>query len=677
MRRQHVFFILLALLVAATAILPTFAIGEEVSEIPPAQIANDDGGPQVIRGTVSYTNPFFTAGISDPVVILEDQTGFVTRDRGYLFPVESQVLGQITSDFFTSPFSYSLTLPIEPQAPLNDVDYDGQDDSGIMIFQVAYWSNTFGDAYLEERDLFGGGWSGSYASARVSSDADTRGEFIGGKILIYASEAGQSFPSGFGTDDMLFTADDPLVIVPQGYTVVDMDSEPFTFDRSANITIDLIESEGSEVTDFSEMPYTEAFDAMIEKFRTEYAFTEFKNLDWDALSAQFRPHVAEAEASDDPDAFARSLLDFTWQIPDGHVSMSFTQTTFDQFVFETDGGLGLAIRQVDDGRVVVNFLLENGPAQAAGIQLGAEVVSLNGVPINEAIDNAQAWSGPFSTEHVRGLQQMRYAVRWPVGETVEVVYRNPDSIQPQTANLTTVAERESFAFSSFNEGVSGVELPVEFEILPSGYMYVQISGFLDDARLTVQLWERMLTEANENDIPGIIIDMRQNGGGRGFLADQMAAYFFDESFELGNSGSYDEDLGEFYFDPDIRERFFLPPEQLRYRGEVAVLVGPACFSACEFFSYDMTIDNRAAIVGQYPTGGLGGGVEQFFMPDGIRMQMTVSRAVDADGNIHIEGQGVAPTVEVPVTEATLFTDEDVVLQAAVDHLNSVLGLGGQ
>ncbi|MEZ4617769.1 MAG: S41 family peptidase [Caldilineaceae bacterium] len=51
--------------------------------------------------------------------------------------------------------------------------------------------------------------------------------------------------------------------------------------------------------------------------------------------------------------------------------------------------------------------------------------------------------------------------------------------------------------------------------------------------LSVQLWERMMRALNQNGVPGLIIDMRQNTGGSGFLADQMAAYFFDEPLGTG------------------------------------------------------------------------------------------------------------------------------------------------
>ena len=162
--------------------------------------------------------------------------------------------------------------------------------------------------------------------------------------------------------------------------------------------------------------------------------------------------------------------------------------------------------------------------------------------------------------------------------------------------------------------------------------------------------------------------MRQNGGGSGFLADQMAAYFFDEAHELGNTGRYDEGLDEFFFDERTIDRFYLPAEDLRYQGDVAVLVGPSCNSACEFFSYDMTVNDRAAIVGQYPTGGLGGSIDRVLMPESEFFTFTAGRAVDVDGNIHIEGIGVVPTVQVPVTEETLFSDGDPMLDAAIDYL---------
>lgn len=644
---------------------------EEVGvDLPPAEIVNDEGGPVSITGEVPYTNAFFTLGVAEPVVILEDQAGFVDRNENFLMPVESQTLGQITSDFFTSPFSYSIALPIEPQGSLRDVDNDDIEEPGVQVFAPAYWTNTFGDPYLEERDLFGGGWSTAYASTRTSSDAETRREVVGGKLLIYAPEVGQGFPSGFGEDGLLFTEDDPLVAVPQGYTVVDLDTDPFTFDRAREQVIDLIEPESSALVDYSELSYTEAFEALVDKLSKEYAFTELKGLDWEQIREDLLPQFEAADEAEDPQLYRRGLRDLALAIPDGHVS---GPQLLDDFLADTSGGLGIALRELDDGRTVVSFLTPGSAAAEEGIELGAEIVALNSEPIADVVSAVVPYSAPFSTEHVRRLQQLRYATRFPLDTVVEITYLNPQSDEEVTAELTAVAEPQSFAASSFSAGQDGFELPVEYRQLEgSPYAYAAISSFSDNELLTIQLWERLMRTLNEQNVPALIIDMRQNGGGSGFLADQMAAYFYNEPHVIGNTGRYDEELDDFFFDPRSEQRFYLPAEELRYNGEVAVLVGPNCNSACEFFAYDMTIDDRAAIVGQYPTGGLGGSIDTVRMPGGEFFTFTKGRAVDADGNIHIEGTGVVPTVPVPVTEETLFSSGDPVLEAAQAHLDDLL-----
>lgn len=662
----------LTLVLCLSALLPSATLfAQAENEFPPAAIVNDEGGPVAVHGLVTYTNSFFTTGVAAPMVILEDQAGFVDRNEGFLLPPESQTLGQIISDFYTSPFSYTIALPIEPQASLRDVDNDNEEDTGVMVYAIAYWTNTFGDPFLEKRDLYGGGWSTAYASTEVSDDPSTLREITGGKFLVYAPDEAQGFPSGFGEDGLLFTADDPIVGLPQGYTVVDLDSDPFTFDRSREPQIDLIEPESSALDDFSALPYSEAFDAMIEKMRKEYAFTEYKGIDWDAKIEEFRPRFVEAEEDEDGKAYLTALRDFAWSIPDGHVS---GPTLSEDFRFATGGGLGIAIRELDDGRVIVNYVGEDTPAADAGIELKAEIIAIDGVAITEVISNTVAWSAPFSTAHRERLQQLRYATRFPEGTAVEVTYQNPDSDTEETVTLTAVPESAGFTFSSFNANLTGFEQPVEYELLDEGYGYVKIYSFADNDLLSIQLWERMIRALNNAQVPGLIIDMRQNGGGSGFLADQMAAYFFDEELELGNSGRYNEETGDFFFDERTVDRFYPPTEDLRYHGKIAVLVSPNCQSACEFFSYDMTIQDRAAIVGQYPTSGLGGSIQDFLMPENQMFRFTVGRAVDMNGEIHIEGKGVPPTVDVPVDEETLFSTGDPILAAAIDYLDEATNI---
>lgn len=637
---------------------------------PAAPIINDEGGPVVITGTLTYTNPFFGDGISQPVIILEDQAGFVDRDRYFIFPPESQALGQLTSDFRRSPVGYSLALPIMPQGSLRDVARGNQPGSGVMIFAVAYWANIWGDPFLEVRDQQGGGWSTAYASTRVSNDPAREREVIGGKLLVYAPDDQQGFPSDFGVDGSLFTPDDPIVRLPQGYTVVDLDTSPFTFDRARAQVIDLIEPSGIALVDYSGLSFTEAFDAMIDKMAREYAFTEYKGIEWDMLHRKYRPFFEEADSTRNNQLYALALGEMLWSIPDGHINLRPLDLLLDQFRERALNGLGIAIRETDDGRAFVVFVAPDSQAVRAGLQPGTEILAVNDRPIAEQISRTQPWGQTFSTPHNRRLAQAQYALRFPNNiSAVTLTFRNPNSDQTETVRLSPYPELESLFFEPESVN-SPFDTPVVYSLLDSGYVYARIPSFNDDRALTIQLWERMIRALKSQPNRGLILDMRYNGGGSGFLADQMTAYFFNEPLIVGNRGSFNEETGEFYFDARGQQRLYLPEESLRYNGRIAVLVGPRCASACERFAYNMTLQDRAVVVGHYPTAGLGGSVNDFRMPLNITVRFTTGRSVDVDGNIHIEGLGIAPTLRVPVTQESLLSGEDAVLQAAIRYLDS-------
>jgi hypothetical protein len=56
---------------------------------------------------------------------------------------------------------------------------------------------------------------------------------------------------------------------------------------------------------------------------------------------------------------------------------------------------------------------------------------------------------------------------------VDVTFKNPGESE-QTATLELVGEFDSFSFSSFSAGADELALPVEFDVLPSGYGYIKI-----------------------------------------------------------------------------------------------------------------------------------------------------------------------------------------------------------
>ncbi|MBC8100901.1 MAG: hypothetical protein H7Y11_15785, partial [Armatimonadetes bacterium] len=473
--RRNAYRMLIGLLLALGCIgLPAAA---DQPPQDPAPVINDEGGALFIRGTAEYTFPYFSLFLPQPYVVLYDFSGqIIDRDVKFYPSPESQSFGVIITDPFSSPFKYELALPARPQGVRRDVDHNGRADGGVMLFGVTVASNTFGGPFLEERDNY---VVGIMNSILLSTDIDRFLELDGGKLIIYAPDDAQGFPSGFGADGRLFTDDDPIVSLPAGYTVVELTpGGDFVFDRSAEPSIALLEAEDAELDDFSDLGYTESFDAMIDLLREEYAFTEYKKIDWDDFVLRYRPLIVEAEADEDVIAYRKALADLSLEIPDGHVSGPVSQEDFQAAAF---GGLGLALRQLDDGRVLVTYLLPASPADVAGVKPGAEVVSIDDVAIQDALAQTRIWSS-VSTPHNLRLQQLTYVVRFPPDTNVALTWRNPGDDETRSADLTTVVELESLRNSGYQltgEPLTPGAAPIEYILRPDGFAYVKIYSFSD------------------------------------------------------------------------------------------------------------------------------------------------------------------------------------------------------
>src|SRR5262245_51494959 len=89
-------------------------VSAQDDSMPQAQIVNDEGGAVTITGSFSIEAQFYKLAISEPLVMLEDEAGFVDRDLDFVFPPASQVIGAFTNDFYAdNPITYQISLPIE------------------------------------------------------------------------------------------------------------------------------------------------------------------------------------------------------------------------------------------------------------------------------------------------------------------------------------------------------------------------------------------------------------------------------------------------------------------------------------------------------------------------------------------------------------------------------------
>jgi C-terminal processing protease CtpA/Prc len=655
------FFSSLACQALTETLTPTPMPLATTTPLPPRPVAPGEAHPDepvFISGEIPFTSPFFLDTVSEAFVMLEDQGGFIQRDLEFEFPLEGQTIGpvELIND---ETLRYQLSLPAIPQGTLNDLDNDGEEDRGILVFAIAYWSNTWGGPFLEERD--GTGWSTAYAS--TTTDADRDYEIDGGILVVWAPDDEQGFPTGFGADNKLFTAVDPAAPIPAGYTIVNIDQEPFLVYKEAEPQITLFEGEVA-VNDYSEMSYEEAFEALFAKVSVEYPFTPDKDVNWEALYDEYAPQVADARTEED---FFWAIKNFTLAIPDAHIGISFNDLIRQIFFENYSGSFGMILTELSDGKVIVTNLLPNLPAAEAGIEIGAEITQWNGEPISTAIGNIEPFFGPYSTEHHRRLEQLVFLTRIAPGTEVEITIQNPGE-DTQEISLESEAEYDSlFAWlPSFQ--VDELSPPVVGEVLEaSGLGYIRINTFSDDYNLTAQLWDHYITSLIEVGVPGLILDMRVNGGGSTSLAKAFAGYFIDEEITIANRSYYNELLGEFeYKDPIYR----IEPGPAYYESPIAILVSPYCISACEGFSDSLTHRDNVIVVGHFPSSGAYGevGRGQYDLPAEISMQFPTGRSETLDGELHLEGIGVIPDISVPVTRESALGEIDAVLDAAIETL---------
>lgn len=616
-----------------------------------------------LTGKFTYTNDIITTYYVEHAAALVDMYGFVQRDKEWEAPVDSQILGFMKLDEKSKSGEYRIQLPELPRAQFVDVNHDGKQDAGVQVFSTTYWPNLVAGPYSEGDDP-SFGWPNYLASTVI--DTENEDEVIGGKLVVWAPDNKQQFPTGFGPDGKLFTADDPVGPVPAGYSVIDLDKQPFAISQDPQQDLKLYEPNDVAIKDFTKLSYSEAFKQMVDKLRKEYAFNgvEGKAPDWDALDREFTPRVAEAESNRDAEAFSAAIHDFTLRFHDGHVGISEDPNISALFRREAGGGYGFIGRELDDGRFVVTYVLKNGPAAQAGMTVGAEITAFGDKPIKQAIGEVKPFEGPFSTDFGLRTAQTRYLSRAPVGTATNVTFANPGK-PATTARLTAVQEFESYlqALPSRNEDPTA--LPVEARTLESGVGYIKVNSNYDDLGLIMRLFQRALKTFESNKVTSLIVDERINPGGAPL---GLAGFLTGKEIPLGQTEYYSEKTGK--FEPEGRPDKVRPYQEQFHFDKLALLVDQNCTSACEIESYGFSKLPGIIVVGQYPTGGVEAEVArgQFELPEGIKLQFPTGRIVQPDGSLFLEGQGVQPTVRVPIDEKSVLSSDDVVLKTAVEEL---------
>ena len=329
------------------------------------------------------------------------------------------------------------------------------------------------------------------------------------------------------------------------------------------------------------------------------------------------------------------------------------------------GYLGSYFTALDDGRVAISYVTPGSPADLAGVTPGAEVIAINGRPIADVVAHAYSLTNAPRRDE-RHLFQVEFAATFPVGMRVALTYR-PVTGPTRTVTITAIRRPT-------NSGGGPAPL-LRTATYAGGYGYARWSSFTHPHALLVR-WEAFIRRMIARKAPGIILDLRDNDGGDSGLGALMASYFFRQGHgyvDTTTSSGYDPSAGRFITFPTSKQPLYALAPNLAYSGKVVVLVSQYCYSECEFFTYALRHSGRAVVIGQSATAGAGGSVNSVLLPAGITFYYTQTTAIGPDGVPIIERRGVAPTIRIPITQATVIAfanGQDPVFDAALRYLDS-------
>jgi Peptidase family S41/Bacterial Ig-like domain len=215
------------------------------------------------------------------------------------------------------------------------------------------------------------------------------------------------------------------------------------------------------------------------------------------------------------------------------------------------------------------------------------------------------------------------------------------------------------------------------ELVPNWKQHsgIAYTGLFDDGvgYIRIDSWSTRDVRAYEGayrllgkypDMPGLVVDVRFNGGGSETLAGDFAGCFIDGPV-LYAKNVYRDPTAEGGFTP-VLDRVLEPnPGRPKYRGKIAVLSGPVVMSSCEAFVLMMKQVPTATVFGDTTQGG-SGNPRAYDLGNGVTVYLSSWKAMLPDGS-EFEGVGVEPDVSVSVNPSEL-SQRDPVLEAALEHL---------
>ena len=201
---------------------------------------------------------------------------------------------------------------------------------------------------------------------------------------------------------------------------------------------------------------------------------------------------------------------------------------------------------------------------------------------------------------------------------------------------------------------------MKYKILEDNVGYVYYGSFSNDVSNSGlnQILNRM------SMCNGIILDVRENGGGSLMNVDRIASRFFNERTLVGyishKVGAGHSDFSDFY------PKYINSSNSLRYQKPLIILTNRGCYSATNEFVSTMKYAPNVTIVGD-KTGGGSGFPFSSELPNGWSVRFSTSPTFNAEKK-HIEF-GVEPDIRLEMKYDDILHWKDTYIEYARKRIN--------
>ena len=391
---------------------------------------------------------------------------------------------------------------------------------------------------------------------------------------------------------------------------------------------------------FSREQFTSDFDYMWSTLRDNYAYFDKKETDWNKVRDLYRPMLADVKSRSDFITLLERVLD---ELYDNHTSLNTNLKTSPRLV---PTGLDLWA-EWRNGRAVITQLRSGFSAEQAGLKVGMEIISINGLPVKEAV----ARRLPKSLNAIN-LNARNWALRAVLAGT----HDRPRTIAAKSRNRVASVYRLDLPTQTTVDNYRYVPR-VEWKMLPRQIGYIKINDLI--ASEIVSQFDSALSDLRGSR--GLILDLRDiPRGGNTNVAEPMIGRLIDRRMGY-------QEVVPLHEPKYIKE--ISPRGDWTYQAPIVVLVNRWTASMGEGIAVGLDGMKRATIVGTRMAG-LNGGIFDLELP-----QTKIGVAYAGERLNHINGtprENFVPTVLVNLMDRRLSRFNDPIFEVGYERLNGLI-----